>query len=832
MLKMICGLLCCSVLFLIYSCVSTKPASQVDLKFPEDIPKTEREFRAAWVATVANINWPSKPGLSTDEQKREAVKLLDLLQKINFNAVIFQVRPQCDALYKSELEPWSYYLTGVQGKAPDPFYDPLEFWIEQAHKRGLELHVWLNPYRAHHVSGGPVSDSSIVKKRPDLVVELKTGYWWLDPGNPGTQDHSLAVAVDIVQRYDIDGVHMDDYFYPYPSYNKNEDFPDEESWEAYQQNGGKLSRGDWRREGVNTFINRLYTAIKKVKPHVKFGLSPFGIWRPNHPESIRGFDQYDQLYADAKLWLNKGWIDYWTPQLYWPINQIPQSYPVLLGWWVEENIKNRHLWPGISIGRKKGEKGADETVNQIMITRGMLPQSPGNVHWSIAPLITNGDLVEGLLKGPYKKQALVPSSPWLDNIKPESPQVINHIQEDNMVISWRHANTDDVFRWVVYYKYENDWEYKILNSLDRSLSIPVYSVKTDYLRGKKIEEINEVKEIVNPLSEIAVTAVDRVGNESVPTLVTVSNISNDHIPSPEKILSDYSISNIPFLSLGQTPPGRLEDFSLRPYYLIRCDDMGMNHSVNMAIKKVIESGIPLSASVMFACPWYQEAVEILKEHPEVGVGIHLTLNAEWKNYRWGPVLGKEAVPSLVDSTGYFFPSRTRLFANNPKTDEIEKELRAQIERALDTGLRIDYLDYHMGAAVQTEELRSLVEGLAKEYGLGMSGYFGEIYSNITYHAAIGDKTDSLLSHVKNLEPGLNMQVLHVGFDNPEMQALKDLNPFGLKDMSRHRREELRSILSPELPGLLYENGVIPITYKDLITIVGLESMKRPEKDDY
>jgi uncharacterized lipoprotein YddW (UPF0748 family) len=273
--KLIQCMMCCIILFTFYSCVATKPASQVDLEIPKDFPKAEREFRAAWVATVANINWPSKPGLSTDEQKREAVKLLDLLQKINFNAVIFQVRPQCDALYKSELEPWSYYLTGVQGKAPDPFYDPLEFWIEEAHERGLELHVWLNPYRAHHVSGGPVSDSSIVIKRPDLVVELKTGYWWLDPGNPETQDHSLAVAVDIVHRYDIDGV--------------------KESWEAYQQNGGKLSRGDWRRESVNTFINRLYTAIKEVKPHVKFGLSPFGIWRPNHPESIRGFDQYDLI---------------------------------------------------------------------------------------------------------------------------------------------------------------------------------------------------------------------------------------------------------------------------------------------------------------------------------------------------------------------------------------------------------------------------------------------------------------------------------------------------------------------------------------------------------
>ncbi|GAI84499.1 unnamed protein product, partial [marine sediment metagenome] len=169
--KLIQCMMCCIILFTFYSCVATKPASQVDLEIPKDFPKAEREFRAAWVATVANINWPSKPGLSTDEQKREAVKLLDLLQKINFNAVIFQVRPQCDALYKSELEPWSYYLTGVQGKAPDPFYDPLEFWIEEAHERGLELHVWLNPYRAHHVSGGPVSDSSIVIKRPDLVVE-------------------------------------------------------------------------------------------------------------------------------------------------------------------------------------------------------------------------------------------------------------------------------------------------------------------------------------------------------------------------------------------------------------------------------------------------------------------------------------------------------------------------------------------------------------------------------------------------------------------------------------------------------------------------------------
>ena len=208
------------------------------------------------------------------------------------------------------------------------------FGSEAAHDRGLELHVWLNPYRAHHKEGKEISDQSIVKKRPELVVYLKEGYWWLDPAQKGTQDHSTAVVMDLVKRYDIDGVHFDDYFYPYPSYNRNADFPDSASWAAYQQSGGKLSRGDWRREAVNVFIENLYKKIKAEKPYVKFGLSPFGIWRPGYPESISGFDQYDQLYADASLWLNKGWIDYFTPQLYWPINRMAQSFPVLLGWWV------------------------------------------------------------------------------------------------------------------------------------------------------------------------------------------------------------------------------------------------------------------------------------------------------------------------------------------------------------------------------------------------------------------------------------------------------------------------------------------------------------------
>jgi predicted glycoside hydrolase/deacetylase ChbG (UPF0249 family) len=276
--------------------------------------------------------------------------------------------------------------------------------------------------------------------------------------------------------------------------------------------------------------------------------------------------------------------------------------------------------------------------------------------------------------------------------------------------------------------------------------------------------------------------------------------------------------------------GQSED--TETYLMIRCDDMGMCHSLNIAVEKVIESGLPISTSVMFACPWYQEAVDILKRHPEVSVGIHLTLNSEWKNYRWGPVTGREAVPSLVDSNGYFFPSRAKLFANNPKVEEIEKELRAQIERALNSGIKIDYMDYHMRAAIQTEELRSLVESLAKEYKLGLSGYFNEKYSNITYSAPLGEKADSLFSHLRNLKPGINLQVVHVGLQNPEMNALIDMNTFGPENMSKHREEEMESILESKLPEILKEENIKLLTYRELIEKVGLENMQRAEDSDY
>ncbi len=498
------------LLIVMFGCSSREIIKQqkAELKPNSNLPKVEREFRAAWIATVANINWPSKRDLTSDEQKKEAVSILDKMKAANLNAVIFQVRPQCDALYKSKIEPWSYYLTGKQGKAPEPFYDPLEFWIEEAHKRGMELHVWLNPYRAHHTSGGQVSEYSVVKQKPELVVQLKNGYYWLDPSKKETQDYSLSVVLDIAKRYDIDGIHFDDYFYPYPSYNNNEDFPDDESWKSYLAGGGKLSRDDWRRESVNTFIRNVYNSIKSVKPNVKFGLSPFGIWRPRNPESIEGFDQYGQLYADAKYWINEGWVDYWTPQLYWKISTYPQSFPVLLGWWKEQNLKSKHFWPGISIDRGNNTANSIEVINQIMTVRGMLPESMGNIFWSVGPLLKYKELADTIAKGPYKKQALIPATPWFKNEPIAAPKVTAKLENGKAKISWTHEKRESVFNWVVYKKYGGRWSYQILTKDKSSYETPL-AAEHKFFSDSGSEQVRKME-----LTEIAVSAVDRISNES------------------------------------------------------------------------------------------------------------------------------------------------------------------------------------------------------------------------------------------------------------------------------------------------------------------------------
>jgi predicted glycoside hydrolase/deacetylase ChbG (UPF0249 family) len=263
-----------------------------------------------------------------------------------------------------------------------------------------------------------------------------------------------------------------------------------------------------------------------------------------------------------------------------------------------------------------------------------------------------------------------------------------------------------------------------------------------------------------------------------------------------------------------------------PRVLVRCDDIGMCHSVNAALARVVETGLPISASIMFTCPWYQEAVELLKHAPHVSAGIHLTLNAEWANYRWGPVAGRGAVPSLTDSVGMFWPSRALFFQHHPLIEEVERELRAQIERALATGLEIDYLDYHMSTAVSTPEFRALLERLADEYQLGISRYFGEVDVGGVYASPSARKLDTLTAAVGTLDTGrINLMVFHIGLDSGEMQALRDLNEFGLAQMSRHRNAELDALTSAEFRDALRTRGVQLLTYRELLPRRG--EMVRP-----
>lgn len=462
----------------------------------------EREFRAVWIASVANINWPSKPGLTTEQQKQEALTMLDEVVANNMNAVVLQVRPQADALYESSYEPWSYYLTGEQGKAPAPYYDPLQFWIDESHKRGVKLHAWINPYRAHHVVGGEISAQSVVNTQSDMVVKLANGMYWLEPTHPKTIDYTIDVVMDIVRNYDVDGIHFDDYFYPYPSYNNDKEFPDAVRYLEYVKNGGQLTQNEWRRDAVNRFVKKLYISIKKEKRHVKLGISPFGIWRPEQPETIQGLDQYDKLYADAKLWLNEGWLDYFSPQLYWKINQFSQSYPLLLNWWQEQNTEQRHLWPGMSVNAARDYAGMDEAINQVMINRAMLGEQSGMVFWNIKGIENNPEFHKALKQGAFAHKALVPASPWLDPVLPEAPKVSFSVDNSKIAVQWTHEQPEDVFNWLVYYRYQDTWRYKILTKDITSISLPAFLGSV----GKSVE--------VNLLKGVAVIAIDRNANES------------------------------------------------------------------------------------------------------------------------------------------------------------------------------------------------------------------------------------------------------------------------------------------------------------------------------
>jgi uncharacterized lipoprotein YddW (UPF0748 family) len=437
-------------------------------------PPVAREFRAAWIATVQNIDWPSKPGLPSDHQQRELVAIFDKAIELNLNAVILQVRPAADAFYPSKLEPWSPYLTGRMGRPPEPFYDPLEFAVREAHRRGLQLHVWFNPYRVRAPGArGRVSPDHASRSNASIVRKYGN-YLWFDPGEPAAEAHFIAVLSDVVKRYDIDGVHIDDYFYPYQIKDDTGNivpFPDDESYGRAVDAGESLERNDWRRQNVNRLIQRMYEEVKRAKPWVLVGISPFGIWRPGHPEGIAGLDQYDTLYADVRKWQHEGWLDYLTPQLYWRTDSEGQNYAKLLKWWHEQNLKKRHLWPGNftskvrrgpQIAESRDAWLAEELLRQIEATRAQ-PGATGNVHFSMKALMRNYDGIADKLKaGPYAKPALVPESNWLGGDTPAEPEIEASRDGHDIVVEMKLAGKLAPWQWLVQIQTEDGWKTEIV----------------------------------------------------------------------------------------------------------------------------------------------------------------------------------------------------------------------------------------------------------------------------------------------------------------------------------------------------------------------------------
>jgi uncharacterized lipoprotein YddW (UPF0748 family) len=322
----------------------------------------KREFRGAWIHTVGNREYQN---MSSQEMQQHYRNVLDTFVKAGINAVIYQVRPQADAFFISDIEPWSRFITGEQGKAPDPVWDPLAFMIEECHNRGMELHAWFNPYRVTSNDQEVLCPEHLYFKKPYLFLKYGKQIYF-DPGHPESREHTIKVIADAVKRYDLDAVHFDDYFYPYRI--RYEDFPDEESFMKYHQvdGFGRFDKNNWRRNNVNILVRDLNQTIKSIKPWVKFGISPFGIWRnrdmdPTASDTRGGVTNYDDLYADIKLWVEKGWIDYNVPQLYWEIGHPVADYTTLFKWWSENNFGSQ-LYIGQDIGRTVVVRKNDGTV--------------------------------------------------------------------------------------------------------------------------------------------------------------------------------------------------------------------------------------------------------------------------------------------------------------------------------------------------------------------------------------------------------------------------------------------------------------------------------------
>jgi len=470
------------------------------------------EFRAAWIATVANIDWPSKPGLPSLQQQQEFIRRLETIKAMGGNAVIVQVRPACDALYKSSVEPWSRYLSGRQGQPPFPYYDPLAFMIEETHKRQMEFHAWFNPFRALVDNRtNPNPPGHITRTHPGWVVNYGTKAY-LDPGEPAAREYVVRVIMDVVKRYDIDAVHLDDYFYPYRI--AKTEFADAKSFAQY--GGNFTDKNEWRRNNISLFISVLHTNIKQVKPYVKLGVSPFGIWRnaatdPRGSATRGGQTTYDDLYADVLLWMEKGWIDYLLPQLYWEHGHRAAPFEVLLPWW-ERHRYGRHMYYGLGAYRmvnalKEPWVGPRELLAQISDIR-RIAAVPGYSFYSISSFDKIPPAVLDSLRMRYcATPALVPPMKWLDSIPPPPPAITVIPSAQGSLVQWQPP-AQELLRYAVY-RFVND-EPLTLERPDRIIGIVS---KTEFLDTKA----NDFRKCT-----YVVTALDRLWNESGPSNTAVT----------------------------------------------------------------------------------------------------------------------------------------------------------------------------------------------------------------------------------------------------------------------------------------------------------------------
>ncbi|MFN3851480.1 MAG: family 10 glycosylhydrolase [Spirosomataceae bacterium] len=479
--------------------------------FAQNPPK--REFRGAWIATVSNIDFPSSKFLSSEQQKAEFVNILNKHQQAGINAVVVQLRTNGDALYPSELEPWAEWLTGKQGQAPSPFYDPLALMIEECRKRGLEFHAWLNPYRAvSNINTSQIADNHIAKKRPDLLLAYGN-LRILDPGNPESREWVTKVVMDIVRRYDVDGIHFDDYFYPYPV--SGQVLNDDATFSKF--NRGFTNRADWRRENVDLLIKMVSDSIKAAKPYVKFGISPFGIWQNKSASQplgseTRGLESYNDIFANSIKWSQQGWVDYMAPQLYWYIGYSVADYDKLTKWWAS-NANNRHLYIGQAIYRVNADVNwnSGEIPKQIRLNRNTLGVN-GSIFYNTTFLNQNPlGVRDSVINNYFKFPALPPTMPWKKSTMPNPPTgLIATLSSKEIQLKWNKAQSgineiDKIKRYVVY-RFAND------EKVDLSNAKAIRHITNSDENSFTDTEINAALKYT-----YVVTALDRLHNESTPS---------------------------------------------------------------------------------------------------------------------------------------------------------------------------------------------------------------------------------------------------------------------------------------------------------------------------